>query len=75
MKSSLLINMKMPTTMYIVGIFIFISRKNFMLSRAEQEKSFIISGPGVRGVCNPTNYCLTSMARTRDGSFTVDDSN
>ena len=29
MKFSLLINMKMPT---IVGIFIFISRENFMLS-------------------------------------------
>ena len=38
MKISLLINMKMPTT---VGIFIFISRENFMLSSAEHEKSFI----------------------------------
>ena len=36
------INMKMPT---IVGIFIFISRENFMLSRVEHEKSFITSGP------------------------------
>ena len=36
--------MKMPT---IVGIFIFISRENFMLSSAEHEKSLITSGPGV----------------------------
>ena len=42
MKFSLLINMKMPT---IVGIFIFISRENFMLSRVEYEKSFITSEP------------------------------
>ena len=42
MKFSLLINMKMPT---IVGIFIFISRENFMLSCAEHEKRFITSGP------------------------------
>ena len=34
--------MKMPT---IVGIFIFIGRENFMLSRVEHEKSFITSGP------------------------------
>ena len=38
MKISLLINMKMPT---IVGIFIFISRENFMLSWFEHENSFI----------------------------------
>ena len=42
MKISLLINMKMPT---IVGIFIFISRENFMLNWVEHEKSFITSGP------------------------------
>ena len=35
--------MKMPT---IVGIFIFISRENFLLSWVEDEKSFITSGPG-----------------------------
>ena len=34
--------MKMPT---IVGIFIFISIENFMLSWIEHEKSFITSGP------------------------------
>ena len=39
---SLLINMKMPT---IVGIFIFISWENFMLSWVEHEKSFITLGP------------------------------
>ena len=38
----LLINVKMPT---IVGILTFISWKNFMLSSAEHEKSFITSGP------------------------------
>ena len=40
MKISLLINMKMPT---IVGIFIYISRVNFMLSWIKHEKSFITS--------------------------------
>ena len=38
-----LINVKMPT---IVGILSFMSRKNFMLSRVEHEKSFITVGPG-----------------------------
>ena len=38
----LLINVKMPT---IVGILTFVSRRNFVLSRVEQGKSFIISGP------------------------------
>ena len=42
MKISPLINKKMPTT---VGIFIFISREDFMLSWVEHEKSLIISGP------------------------------
>ena len=42
MEISLLINMKMPT---IVGIFILISRENFMLSCVEHENSFITSGP------------------------------
>ena len=36
MKFFLLINVKMPT---IVGILIFISRKNFMLSSAVQDES------------------------------------
>ena len=40
---SLLINIKMPT---VVGIFLFISREIFMLSRVAHEKSFITSGPG-----------------------------
>ena len=40
MEFSMLINMKMPT---IVGIFVFISRENFMLSWVEHEKSFITS--------------------------------
>ena len=38
-----LINVKMPT---IVGILTFMSRKNFMLSSVEHEKSFITLGPG-----------------------------
>ena len=42
MKISMVINMQMPT---IVGIFIFISRENLMLSWAELEKSFIASEP------------------------------
>ena len=42
MKISMLINMKKPT---VVGIFIFISRENFILSWVEHEKSFITSGP------------------------------
>ena len=58
MKFSLLINMKMPTIvgififitrenfMLIVGTFIFISRENFILSGVEHEKSFMTSGPG-----------------------------
>ena len=40
MKISQLINMKMPI---LVGIFMFISRENFMLSWVEQEKSFIMN--------------------------------
>ena len=39
----LIMNVKMPTN---VGILTFMSMKNFMLSQAEHEKSFIITGPG-----------------------------
>ena len=42
MNISLLINMKLPT---IVGIFIFISRENFMSSSVKHEKCFITSRP------------------------------
>ena len=45
MEISLLINMKMPT---IVGIFILISRENFMLSYVEHEKRLITSGSDFR---------------------------
>ena len=48
-----LINVKMPT---IVGILTFMSRKNFMLSRVEHEKTFINSGPGFQTTIN----CKTS---------------
>ena len=41
----LLINVKMPTN---VGNLTFMSRKNFMLSRVEHEKSFITSGPDLQ---------------------------
>ena len=44
MKISLLIDMKMPT---IVGIFISVSRENFMLSGVEHENSFTTSGPDI----------------------------
>ena len=40
----LLINVKMPT---VVGILIIMSRKIFMLSRVEHEKSFITSSHGL----------------------------
>ena len=39
----MLINVKMPT---IVGILTFMSRKYFVLSSVEHEKSFITSRPG-----------------------------
>ena len=42
-----LINVKMPT---IVGILTFMSRKTFMLSLVEHEKSFITSSPGIPAV-------------------------
>ena len=54
-KHSLLINMKMPT---IVGIFIFISRKNFTLSWVEHEKKITTSGPGPR---DPKSGSLTTQ--------------
>ena len=40
----MLINVKMPT---IVGIFAFMSRINFVLSRVEHEKRFITPRPGL----------------------------
>ena len=43
-----LVNVKMPT---IVGILTFLSRKNFVLSWVEHEKSFITSGPGFQVTC------------------------
>ena len=44
----MLINVKMPT---IVGILIFMSRINFLLSRVEYGKSFITLGPVLRLFC------------------------
>ena len=40
----MLMNVKMPT---IVGILTFKSRKKFMFSWFEHERSFITSGPGL----------------------------
>ena len=57
MKISLLINMKMPT---IVGIFIFISRENFMLSWVEHEKCFITSGPDASKFNDGRVHCRNS---------------
>ena len=48
MKISLLINMKMPT---VVGIFMFISRENFMYSWLEHEKKFYNLGARILPVC------------------------
>ena len=62
MKIPLLINMKMPT---IVGIFIFISREFFVLSRVEHEKSFITSGPDLTAwtfVVRP--YCMQEIFKS-----------
>ena len=49
-----LINVKMPT---IVGILTFMSRKKFMLSWVEHEKSFITSGPGLNFEFKHWLYC------------------
>ena len=65
MKFSLLINMKIRT---IVGIFIFISRENFMLSWGEHEKSFTTSGPGGRLWC-----LLAESMGTREYIFIAPD--
>ena len=69
MKISLLINMKMPT---FVGIFIFISRGNSILSWVGHKKSFITSGLGVRiykvitvGTSLHTNINFTCMCYWR----------
>ena len=43
------LNVKMPT---IVGILTFMSRKNFMLSWIEHEKSFITSRPNLGRICS-----------------------
>ena len=60
-----LINVKMPT---IVGILTFMSRKNFMLSSVENEKSFITSGPGLQkgnrdNSSNFFSYHISSIIR------------
>ena len=41
----LFINVKMPT---VVGILIFMSRKNLMLNSVEHEKSFLTLGPDIQ---------------------------
>ena len=50
-----LVNVKMPT---IVGILTIMSRKNFMLSCVEHEKSFITSGPDLGSdTQSQSHYC------------------
>ena len=51
----LLINVKMPT---IVGILTFMSRINFMLGWAENERSFVTSGPSVHVSGTKMSYML-----------------
>ena len=51
----LLINVKMPT---IVGILTFMSRINFMLGWAENEGSFVTSGPSVHVSGTKMSYML-----------------
>ena len=70
----LLINVKMPT---IVGILTFMSRKNFMLSWVEHEKSFITPGYGVYtgrifeadlllcNFCIYAKYCDNNKSRSK----------
>ena len=53
MKFSLLINRKMPTT---VGIFLFISRENFMLSKVSKKEFVIVNN---LGFISRTNFMLT----------------
>ena len=48
---SLFMNMEMPT---LVGVFIFMVRENFMLSRVEHEKSFTTIESGFR---SPNIFC------------------
>ena len=50
----MLISVKMPTT---VGILTFISRINFVLSRAEHGKSFITSGLDYLQRCIAEIFC------------------
>ena len=53
MKISLLINMRMPT---IIGIFIFISRENFMLSKPEHGQKIYNLGDWVHMIVFPTYF-------------------
>ena len=55
------VNMKMPA---IAGIFILISRENFMLDWVEYEKSFINSGPGkVKKTCSVDESYIVVIMR------------
>ena len=53
----------------IVGIFIFISRENFMLSSVEHEKSFITLGP--RKI-KQHNFALILVAYIIDKQFNLE---
>ena len=52
--------MKMPT---IVGIFIFISRENFMLSWDKHEKSFITPGTDQFLRCPHEEFCRSWLSK------------
>ena len=51
----MLINVKLPT---IVGILIFMSRIDFVLSGVEYEKSFITSGPDKKISINCDHFLI-----------------
>ena len=59
-------NVKMPTI--IVGILTFMSWKNFMLSRAECENSFITSGPYLEDEAPPKEDLLLKEEFVSKGS-------
>ena len=59
----LLINVKMPT----IGILTFTSRKIFILSQVEHEKSFVTSGPSWRHL-----HCLkVAFLHTQHGDLVI----
>ena len=64
----MLINIKMPT---IVGILIFMSMINFVLSWVEYEKSFITSGTGLLLFSSEIRLPCRKPIDITNGSYTV----